>query len=109
MIIVMQHMVAWTLTHMRILLCIVLGSIAIKAHYTNCECDLSPYADSHEPKRNVPIVIGAMAVTSSNTGMTYILIFNKEIWMGKLLDHLLINPNQIRFHGVHVQDNPWGM
>ena len=43
----------------------VLGSNAIKMHYTNRECrDVSPCADTYEPIRNVPIVTGASAVTS---------------------------------------------
>jgi hypothetical protein len=87
---------------------IVLGGNAIIMHYTNRECDVSPYADSYEPIRNVPIVSGATAVTSPDTGMTCILIFNEAIWMGELLDHSLINPNQLRFHGINVQDNPFG-
>lgn len=41
--------------------------------------------------------------------MTYILVFNEAIWMGDLLDHSLINPNQLRSHGVDVQDNPFGI
>ena len=87
---------------------IVLGSNAIIMHHTNRECDVSPYADSYEPIRNVPIVTGATAVTSSSTGMTYILVFNEAIWMGDLLDHSLINPNQLRSYGIEVQDNPFG-
>jgi hypothetical protein len=49
-----------------------------------------------------------MAVMSATTGMTYILIINEAIWMGDLLDHSLTNPNQLRYHGVNVQDNPFG-
>ena len=86
---------------------IVLGSNAIITQYTTRECDVSPYADTYEPIRNVPIVTGATAITSSNSGLTYILIFNEAIWMGDLLDHSLINPNQLRCHGVDVQDNPF--
>jgi hypothetical protein len=87
---------------------VVLGSNAIIMHYTTRECDVSPYADSYDPIRNVPIVTSATAVTSQETGMTYILVFNEAIWMGELLDHSLINPNQLRPHGVDVQDNPFG-
>jgi hypothetical protein len=87
---------------------IVLGSNAIIMNYTTRECDVSPYADSYEPIRNVPIVTGATAITSATTGMTYILIFHEAIWMGELLDHSLINPNQLRSNGVEVQDNPFG-
>ena len=87
---------------------IVLGSNAIIIHYTSRECDVSPYADTYEPIRNVPIVTGATAVTSPSTGMTHILIFNEAIWMGDVLDHSLLNPNQLRAHGIEVQDNTFG-
>ena len=87
---------------------IVLGSNAIIMQYTNRECDVSPYADSYKPIVDVPIVTGATAVTSSQTGLTYILVFNEAIWMGDILDHCLLNPNQMRAYGVTVQDNPYG-
>ena len=58
---------------------IVLGRNAIVMHYTNRECDVAPYSDSFEPIRNVPIVTGATAVTSTTTGETLILIFNEAI------------------------------
>jgi hypothetical protein len=86
---------------------IVLGSNAIIMHYTNRECDVSPYVDAYKPIIDVPIVTGATAVTSQETGLTYILIFNEAIWMGDVLDHSLINPNQMRAYGVSVQDNPY--
>ena len=87
---------------------IVLGSNAVIMHYTTRECDVSPYADSYEPIRNVPIVSGATAVTDASTGLTSILIFNEALWMGDTLDHSLLNPNQLRSHGIVVQDNPYG-
>jgi hypothetical protein len=86
---------------------IVLGSNALILQYTSRECDVSPYSDSYEPIRNVPIVKGATAVTSKTTGETLILIFNEAIWMGDHLDHSLLNPNQLRHHGIVVQDNPY--
>lgn len=74
---------------------IVLDSDANIMHYTNRECNISHYAVNDEPIWNVPIVTSAIA-TSSNSGMSYILIFNKAIWMGELLDHSLItDPNQL--------------
>ena len=87
---------------------IVLGSNAIIMHYTNRECDVSPYADTYQPIKNVPIVSGATAVTNTTDGSTHILIFNEAIWMGEILDHSLLNPNQLRAHGITVQDNPYG-
>jgi hypothetical protein len=86
---------------------IVFGSNAIIMQYMSRDCNVSPYADSYEPIRNVPIVTGATAVTSQITGETLILFFNKVVWMGAQLDHSLINPNQLRHHGIVVQDNPY--
>ncbi len=82
---------------------IVLGSNAIILQYTSRECDVAPYSDSYAPICNVPIVTGATAVTSSMTGETIILVFHEAIWMGNELDHSLLNPNQLRHHGVTVQ------
>ena len=48
----------------------------------------------------------ATAYQSVYTGQIYILIFNEALWMGDQLDHTLINPNQLRHHGIKVQDNP---
>lgn len=39
-------------------------------------------------------------------GQTYILVFHQALWMGELMDHMLLNPNQLRYHGTQVQDNP---
>ena len=86
---------------------IVLGKNAIVLQHTNRECDVSPYSDSYAPIRNVPIVTGATAITSTETGETSILVFNEAIWMGDHLSHSLINPNQLRHHGIVVQDNPY--
>jgi hypothetical protein len=86
---------------------IVLGSNAVILQYTSRECDVSPYSDSYDPIQNVPIVKGATAVTNATTGETLILVFNEAIWMGNHLDHSLLNPNQLRHHGITVQDNPY--
>ena len=86
---------------------IVLGSNATVLHYTGRECDVAPYSESYDPICNVPIVTGATAITSPHTGETTILVFHEAIWMGKHLNHCLLNPNQLRHHGVTVQDNPY--
>ncbi len=86
---------------------IVLGKNSVILQYTGRECDVAPYSDSYEPMRNVPIVTGATAITNTKTGETTILVFNEAIWMGNQLDHSLLNPNQLRHHGIVVQDNPY--
>ena len=85
---------------------IVAGSNCVILNYTGKVCDVSPYRDDYAPVHNVPIVKAATAWQSPHTGQTYILIFNEALWMGDTMEHSLINPNQLRYFGTKVQDNP---
>ena len=86
---------------------VVLGRNSVVLHYTGRECDVSPYSDTYKSIKGVPIVTGATAWTCQFSGTTYILVFNEALWMGEVLDHSLINPNQLRQFGITVQDNPF--
>jgi hypothetical protein len=44
---------------------------------------------------------------SPNTGQEYLLVGDQMLWFGTQMDHSLINPNQIREHGIPVYDNPF--
>ena len=67
---------------------------------------MSPYTDTYESFKSVPIAKAGTVWTSPETEVTYILVFNEGLWMGDKMDHSLINPNQLRLYGVTVQDNP---
>ena len=85
-----------------------LGANFTPLSYTGRVCDVSPYnADAYSPERNIPIVSAATAFTCQESGLTYILIINEGLWFGDKLTNSLINPNQLRFVGVLVQDNPF--
>ena len=86
---------------------VVLGRNCVILAYTGRECDVSPYSDTYEAIQGVPIVSAATAWTCQSTGETHILVFHEALWMGDVLDHSLINPNQLRHYGVTVQDNPY--
>ena len=86
---------------------IVLGKNCVVLAHTGRECDVSPYTSTYKAITNVPIVTGATAWTCQNTGDTYILVFHEALWMGDVIDHTLVNPNQLRYFGVKVQDNPY--
>jgi hypothetical protein len=79
----------------------------VPLYFTGRACDVSPYNDNYETEKNVPIATGATAYTNKDTGEIYILIVNEGLWFGPKLDHSLINPNQLRHHGVDVWDNPY--
>ena len=83
---------------------VVLGSNCIVLSYTTRECDVSPYTDAYDAIPNVSIVTGATAWTSPQTGETFILDFNEALWMGNVLSHSLLNPDQLCHYGTTVQD-----
>ena len=82
------------------------GSNCTILQYTGKVCDVAPYRDDYESVNDVPIVHAATAWQSPETGQTYILVLNEALWMGDSMDHTLVNPNQLRHFGTHVQDNP---
>ena len=84
----------------------VAGSNCTVLHYTGKVCDVSPYRDDYDPVSNVPIVTAATAWQSPHSGQVYILVFNECLWMGDSMDTTLVNPNQLRYYGTEVQDNP---
>ena len=74
--------------------------------YTNRMADVYPYDSSYQPITNVPIVTGATTY-HHHDGNSYILVINEALYYGDRLGHSLINPNQIRHHGIGYWDNPY--
>ena len=83
----------------------VAGGNCCVLHYTGRECDVFPYSEDYKPVQGVPIVTAGTAWQSPFTGQTYILVFNEALHMPSL-PNTLINPNQLRYFGTWVQDNP---
>ena len=74
--------------------------------FTGEQCDVTPYTNDYQPITNVPVVNAATAYTDKPTGETYILHFNQILWYGKRMKMSLINPNQLRYYGNTVSDDP---
>ena len=66
-----------------------------------------PYDYPYAPVSNVPIISGATAYDDPDTGLTWLLIINEDLYYGDKPDHTLINPNQIRFNQIDYWDNPF--
>jgi hypothetical protein len=54
---------------------------------------------------DVPIASVAVAYDCQRTSTTYILIFHQVLYL-KHLDNALLNPNQLRHHGLEVNECP---
>jgi hypothetical protein len=81
---------------------IVCGSNCTIIHFTGKECDVSPYTETYEAIKSVPIIQAATAYDNPEAGETTIFILNEAIWMGDKMSHTLVNPNQLRAHGITV-------
>ena len=79
----------------------------IPIHYTTRSADVYGFLSSKGAVENIPIVTAATAYTCPKTGQTYVLLFHEFLWFGDLMDHSLINPNQIRHSGIGFWDNPY--
>ena len=84
---------------------IIAGKNCLTLSYSGRVCDVSAYSEDYPPRVGVPVVSAATGYTTAN-GDNYILIFNEALSIPDL-DHSLVNPNQLRYHGVMVQDNPF--
>jgi hypothetical protein len=74
--------------------------------YTGDHCDVTPYSTDYEPLKDIPIVNASTGFTNLTTGATTILRFNQVLWYGRKLQMSLINPNQLRYSGLSVSDDP---
>jgi hypothetical protein len=63
---------------------------------------------SGERKPFASILIGTIATswTDEGSGETFVLLFPESLYFGDRLPHSLLCPNQMRAHGVRVNDTP---
>ena len=84
----------------------VAGANCIILETTNMTVSVSAFSDTHEVIHDVPIVTAATAYDNPRTGDTVILIFGQAIYLGDQIQASLLCPNQLRAHGVTVDDIP---
>jgi hypothetical protein len=68
--------------------------------YTEKTCNVTPYRPEYQALQEILIVQAATAYTNPETGETYILVINQELYMGDALPSTLLNPNQLCHHGM---------
>lgn len=74
--------------------------------YTGQYCEAHGFNGKLSPISDVPIATVAMTWSNPLSGENFILI-NETLYFGSSLDHLLLNPNQLRHFGIKVFDNPY--
>ena len=75
--------------------------------FTGEYCNVSPFSSQYKPLEGVPIAKCATVFVFENTGTVVLLIADQVLWFGNDIPTSLINPNQLRAHGIQVCDDPW--
>jgi Reverse transcriptase (RNA-dependent DNA polymerase) len=83
----------------------VAGSNFIILEHTNRTVDVRGYSAELKTIKGLPIVTAATVYTS-DVGLAYILVIHECIFFGTRLRNSLICPNQLRAHGIVVNDVP---
>jgi hypothetical protein len=73
---------------------------------TSKTVDVYGYSNELDIMHDIPIATVGTVWTKSVTGESCLLAFNQCIFFGDRLKHSLIYPNQLRAHGIIVQDIP---
>lgn len=85
---------------------IVGGNNCVVIDTTGRTVSVSPFSDEYEALQDIPIASIATAYDCPMTGQVYILIFNEALYFGDRMTHSLLCPNQLRAHGIQVDDTP---
>ena len=73
--------------------------------FTGQVCKVNGFMDDMAVE-DIPVATGITAYDIPG-GKTILLVFNQSLYFGPKMDHSLINPNQIRYNHVDVEDNPF--
>jgi hypothetical protein len=84
---------------------IVGGNNCIVLDTTGRTVNVSLFLEEYKSLTDIPIAALATAYEDPSTGEVRILILHEALYFGERLSHMLICPNQLRNHGIIVDDN----
>ena len=82
------------------------GANCIPLYFTGEVCEVAGFTPDVGRIKDVPVATVCTVWTSPETGLEYLLIMAQVLWFGTKLENSLINPNQMRYHGMRVSDDP---
>jgi len=62
--------------------------------------------DSGQMVKDVPIAMCTTIAVDEDTGQEVLLVAHEMLYFGKKMKRSLLNPNQLRYAGVKVRDDP---
>ena len=69
-------------------------------------CNVSGFMESGQTVKDIPVATCATIVNDSDSGQEIILLGHEMLYFGEKMKRSLINPNQLRYAGVKVRDDP---
>ena len=69
-------------------------------------CNVTGFMDSGQTVKDIPVATCATIVVDKDTGQKFMLIAHEMLYFGNLMKRSLLNPNQLRYAGVQVRDDP---
>jgi hypothetical protein len=84
-----------------------LGKNFIPLYCTGKVCNVHAYLDELDAIKDVQIGAGTTLWTDPSSGWSYILEIHQALMFTDSLEHSLLNPNQIRYDGHSLCDDPW--
>jgi hypothetical protein len=63
--------------------------------YTDTKVNVSPFSDSYEAIKDIPIATVAMAWDDLETGEVIVLYIHEALYFGDNMSHMLLCPNQL--------------
>jgi len=82
------------------------NTVAFIMEYLGKVAEVHGFSKSMEAMKDIPIVKAALAYDNPTTGETVILVINQALYFREDLTHILLNQNQMRAHGLVVDDCP---
>ena len=82
------------------------GKNSLVLNFRDQRCTVTPFADSHQPMKDVPVETAAAAWDNPAMGQLVILIFHQALHFPEMKSSLIC-PNQVRSHGVGLCDDPY--
>jgi hypothetical protein len=74
--------------------------------FTGEQVNVAPFSEAYDALKDIPIATVATVWECPKTMEGFLLIINEALYFGKKLKVSLLCPNQLRNHGIQVNDTP---
>ena len=72
--------------------------------FYNDVCDVSPLLDLYQPVKEITMTRVSTVWIDPNMSREYLIVSDQFLWFGTMMDHSIINPNQVREFNIPVHD-----